>query len=297
MICFNKYLKEVWNTDDLEDVDMSHGYSSYSSLSGFPTNIDNHDLHQFRSEMLNAHVAAGGDWKDFNDLTHPSPHVQRYAEREREFGRRSHETQTAHPNDETKLIKTMRHSYKYPTLEDIERIKKSAVNGMVRETKYDYEGQKMHPADHVLKNIHKFPGHHSGSISFVEYEGKPTDVYISEHGRFSKDPSAKTTAESATNAYKYVISALRHFTSLPYKPWKKDHNANGGYYNYGGQTPHRINDIPSGVHIFSGSTADARKHLLYRKITDQMGHLFINTAGTPIFNTRQERIWRRTGRV
>lgn len=295
MIHFKTYLREVWNTDDLEDVDMSHGYRSYSTLSSFPTPIDTHDLYDFRQEMMAAHVAAGGNWKDIDDPTSTSPHVQRYKEYQKEYERKHHESSIAHSDDETKRIKTIRHNYSYPTLGDIERIKSSAVNGMVPETKYKTSfPQRMHPVEHVLKNIHMFPHQHSGSITFTEYEGKPTDVMISEHGRHRKEEGAKTTVESATNAYKYIISSLRHFTSLPHQPWKKDMDIFNGRSVHGdGVTPHRMTDVPSGVHVFSGSTADPRKHLLYNKITKQMGHIFINTSGQPVINTRQDRISRR----
>lgn len=292
---FKKYLCEVWNPDELEDIDMSHSYTGSTHLATFPTDIDMHDRYQTLHDLTNAHVAAGGSYRDMDNETNNSPHVRQWRSYEENFRRMRDESERSHPDDETKRIKVMRHTYTYPTLNDIERIKKSAVGGMVKETQYDFDGQKMHPVEHVLENIHKFPGHHNGRMSFVEHEGKPTEVYISEHNRFRKDDDAKTTAASAMNAYKYAVSALRHYTSLPTQPWRS-RISYSKQYPQAGVEPHKITDAPTGVHIFSGSTADARKDGLYRKILELLGHRFINTSGKPSLTSRQERIFRRTGR-
>lgn len=295
MLRFKKYLREVFNPDELEDMDMSHAYSSSTHLTSFPTSIDVHNRYQTLHDLTSAHIAAGGDYRDMDSDTHDSPHVRQWRSYEQNYRTMQHESERSHPDDETKRIKLMRHNYTYPTLDDVERIKKSAVNGMVPETRYDFEGQTMHPVEHVLKNIHKFPGHHNGRISFVELEGKPTEVYISEHGKFSKEKDTKTTTASAMNAYKYAVSALRHYTSLPTKPWTS-RLSYSKQFPYGVE-PHKITDAPTGVHVFSGSTADARKHFFYDKITKHLGHIFINSSGRPSLTTRQERIYRRTGRV
>lgn len=293
MIRFKTYLREMWKTDDLEDVDMSHGYHGYASLKHFPSSIETHDIYALRHAMLTAHVRDGGSWRDIDNPNHPSPHVQTYWQQRREYDRLGHESRQ-NPDDPSKNIKIMRHMYSYPTFTDVERIKSSAVDGMVSEFK-DGSGL-MHPVEHVLKNVHMFPGHHSGKITFVEHDQRPTEVFISEHGRHDRDPNEKTTAKSATNAYKYAVSALRHFTSLPEREWKNDHWT-VGIHSEKDRLPHRITPRPSGVHIFMGSTPDARKDKFYDMITKQMGHIFINTTGVPRMTTRDERIFRRTGRA
>ena len=296
MLRFKKYLREVFNPDELEDIDMSHTYSATTNLHPFPTDIDLHRRHQTLLDLTNAHVAAGGSHRDMDSDTHDSPHVRQWRSYRETFRRMEDESARSHIDSETKRIKSMRHTYSYPTLNDIERIKKSAVNGMIKETQYDHEGQEMHPVEYVLENIHRFPGHHNGRISFSEYEGRPTEVYISEHNRFSKDTAVKTTAAAAMNAYKYVVSALKHYTSLPTRPWRSGLNYSLRYSRAGVEL-HKITDAQNGVHVFSGSTSDPRKDFLYKKVLDHFGYGFINTSGRPRMTTRQERIYRRTGRI
>lgn len=293
---FRKYIQEMWKPDELKLIDMSHSYTASTHLHAFPTDIDLHHRHQTLLDLTNAHVSSGGRHSDMGDDTNDSPHVRQWRSYEENFRRMEDESARSHIDSETKRIKSMRHSYSYPTLNDIERIKNLAVDGMIKETQHDHDGQKMYPVEHVLQNIHMFPGHHNGRISFVEYEGRPTEVYISEHNRFRKDDSAKTTTASAMNAYKYAVSALKHYTSLPTRSWR-NHLAYTPNYNPTGVEPHKITDAPTGVHVFSGSTTDPRKHFLYDKITKLLGHIFINTSGSPRMTTRQERIYRRTGRV
>lgn len=294
MLRFKTYLHEIWNPAEHEDVDMSHSYNSFTSLSHFPSTTG-----------LAMHTSKMADLR--RQQLNYDPHHERHIELENEinrltgeFNRRREESANSREGDSEKRLKTKVHRYSYPTFEDRERIKATAVNGMIPETKHNWEGQKMFDVNHVLENLHMFPGHHSGEISLRETIGEPTEVMISEHGRWNKDKDRLTTTASAMNTFKHVLSAIRHFKSLPVKEWSEGQRTIPGWQSYthfdsSYVEPHRINDVPDGVHTFSGSTADPRKDHFYRLITGLLGDKFFNTVGKPAITSKQQRLFRRTG--
>ena len=203
------------------------------------------------------------------------------------------------PNGEREhRIKT--HNYTYPTFTDIQGL---------RDTIKRYAQDGLHErANHyknVLENIYS-PEHrkyHSGSVIIDEIAHKhgEADVLFSEGGEFSRygdhpydsddsddnsvSPILKNLSQAAAlHTFRHVAAAIKHFTSLPTRPWTSA-EVSSSDKKADVKSPFKItNPDEHGKYILSGSTRDRRKHKFYSAVARLLGHKFHNYDAANLHN-------------
>lgn len=181
------------------------------------------------------------------------------------------------------------HNYTYPTFTDIQ-----GLHDTIKRYSQDGLHERANYYRNVLENIYspKHKKYHSGSVIIDErsHEHGKADVLFSEGGEFSRygdhpyysdddsvSPLPKNLSQAAAlHTFRHVAAAIKHFTSLPTRPWTSA-DVPFSDKTFDVSSPFKItNPNEDGTYILGGSTRDRRKHKFYSTVARLLGHTFHN---------------------